>query len=70
MKINKIHELNTIFLLLVIERFSSAIEYSFNEMVELGNGICDVERLKIKFNKEIGEKEINLNSKVISRDFI
>jgi hypothetical protein len=67
---NKIHELNTIFLLLVIERFSSAIEYSFNEMVELGNGICDVERLKSKFNKEIGEKEINLNSKVISRDFI
>jgi hypothetical protein len=67
---NKIHELNTIFLLLVIERFSSAIEYSFNEMVELGNGICDVERLKSKFNKGIGEKEINLNSKVISRDFI
>jgi hypothetical protein len=55
---------------LVIERFSSAIEYSFNEMVELGNGICDVERLKSKFNKGIGEKEINLNSKVISRDFV
>ena len=70
MEINKIHELNTIFLLWMFERFSSAIEYYFNGMVELEKSIWDVERLKSKFNKEIGEKEINLNSKLISRDFI
>lgn len=30
----------------------------------------DVEHLKSKYDEEIGEKDRNLNSKVISRDFI
>ena len=68
LKRNEIHELNIIFLLLlIIERFSSAIEYYFNVIVGLQ---MDVEHLKSKFVEEIGEKDRNLNSKVISRDFI
>ena len=65
---NEIHELNIIFLLLLIfEKFSSAVEYYFNIIVELQT---DVEHLKSKYDEEIGEKDRNLNSKVISRDFI
>ena len=68
MKRNEIHELNIIFLLLlVIEKFSSAVEYYFNVIVGLQT---DVEHLKSKFDDEIGEKDRNLNSKIISRDFI
>ena len=70
MEINKIHELNTIFLLLVIERFSSAIEYYFQAIVEMNKGIWDVERLKNKFYIDEGEKQSDLSSKIISRDFI
>ena len=68
MKTNKIHELNIIFLLSVIERFSSAIEYYFNEMVGF-ESILAVECLN-KLDEEIGEKDRSLNSKIISRDFI
>ena len=65
---NEIHELNIIFLLLLIfEKFSSAVEYYFSIIVELQT---DVEQLKSKYDDEIGEKDRNLNSKVISRDFI
>ncbi|MBR0059687.1 MAG: hypothetical protein IJP99_10190 [Methanobrevibacter sp.] len=68
MKRNEIHELNIIFLLLLIfEKFSSAVEYYFNIIVELQT---DVEQLKSKYDEKIGEKDRNLNSKVISRDFI
>ena len=70
MKTNKIHELNTIFLLLVIERFSSAIEYYFQAIVEMNKGIWVVERLKNKFYMDEGEKQSDLSSKIISRDFI
>ena len=34
LKTNKIHGLNTIFLLSVVERFGSAVGYYFNEMVD------------------------------------
>ena len=65
---NEIHELNIIFLLLLIfEKFSSAVEYYFNKIVGLQT---DVEQLKSKYDEKIGEKDRNLNSKVISRDFI
>ena len=68
LKRNEIHELNIIFLLLLIfEKFSSAVEYYFNKIVELQT---DVEQLKSKYDEKIGEKDRNLNSKVISRDFI
>lgn len=68
LKRNEIHELNIIFLLLLIfEKFSSAVEYYFNIIVELQT---DVEQLKSKYDEKIGEKDRNLNSKVISRDFI
>ena len=68
LKRNEIHELNIIFLLLLIfEKFSSAVEYYFSIIVELQT---DVEQLKSKYDDEIGEKDRNLNSKVISRDFI
>lgn len=68
LKRNEIHELNIIFLLLLIfEKFSSAVEYYFNIIVELQT---DVEQLESKYDDEIGEKDRNLNSKVISRDFI
>jgi len=68
LKRNEIHELNIIFLLLLIfEKFSSAVEYYFNKIVGLQT---DVEQLKSKYDEKIGEKDRNLNSKVISRDFI
>ena len=68
LKRNEIHELNIIFLLLLIfEKFSSAVEYYFNIIVELQT---DVEQLKSKYDEKIGEKDRNLNSKVIRRDFI
>ena len=68
LKRNEIHELNIIFLLLLIfEKFSSAVEYYFSKIVGLQT---DVEHLKSKYDEEIGEKDRNLNSKVISRDFI
>ena len=66
LKRNEIHELNIIFLLSVIERFSSAIEYYFN-MVGLESKLI-VECLK-KLDEEIGEKNRSLNSKIISGDF-
>ena len=68
MKKNEIHELNIIFLLLLVfEKFSSVVEHYFNKLAGLQ---MDVEHLKSKFVEEIGEKDRNLNSKVISRDFI
>ena len=68
LKRNEIHELNIIFLLLLIfEKFSSAVEYYFNKIVGLQT---DVEQLKSKYDEKIGEKDRSLNSKVISRDFI
>lgn len=68
MKRNEIHELNIIFLLLLVfEKFSSAVENYFNKLAGLQ---MDVEHLKSKYDEEIGEKDRNLNSKVISRDFI
>ena len=68
MKKNEIHELNIIFLLLfVFEKFSSVVENYFNKLAGLQ---MDVEHLKSKYDEEIGEKDRNLNSKVISRDFI
>ena len=68
MKRNEIHELNIIFLLLLVfEKFSSVVENYFNKLAGLQ---MDVEHLKSKYDEEIGEKDRNLNSKVISRDFI
>ena len=67
MKINKIHVLNTVFLLFGINIFSSAIEYYFNEIVGLENGIWEVECLKNKFDNKTGES-LNLCSKIISRN--
>ena len=70
MQTKKIHELNIIFLLLAFERFSSAFEFYFSKMAELEKSISTVEGLKNKFIEEIGEKNRNLNSKIISRDLI
>ena len=65
LKTNKIHGLNTIFLLSVVERFGSAVGYYFNEMVGREKRMWDVERLS---NFE-SENDKILYSKITSRKF-
>ena len=59
MKTNRIHGLNIIFLLLMIEKIGSAIEYYFNKIVGLEK------KLKSELNKEIIE-DTYLYCKIIS----
>lgn len=59
LKTNRIHGLNIIFLLLMIEKIGSAIEYYFNKIVGLEK------KLKSELNKEIIE-DTYLYCKIIS----
>ena len=66
LKINGIHELNIMCILMLMDEFGLAIENYYRKMVELKNCILNVESLKIKF--EMGcEKRGDLSDIVVSR---